>query len=1248
MPAFLTIFQKKILNRLMKKLPVIVPLLIMGICLIPAFLGSGKRIDNGLSFQRDVDRFQTALHNKMAAMKQSMTEISEQLARGEKAHEIWENLSIQENQLAHEGKCFLISRKDSLLFWSDNTSDFPDTIIHYSASPECVFLGNAWYLKMSMLAQKYCITGLLLIKYEYTIENRFLENRFQEEFQMDKEVKIGYPKDVLPGSYFVTGPANERLFFLHSSLPLLKKLGILSFTWLWYLLALGFCLIASSSVFKYIPHQNQRRIYFLVLTIFLFVLRICMIYWQFPTSVYALELFHPKYFATSDLLPSLGDLILNSIILFYLIFHFYQFISIETPAKSSSKLTYLYLVISLILLILFSTYPEFVFRHLILDSRISFEVHNLLDLSQFSFFIEVPVILLFACTGLLMDKWIMLGRNVLSRNKMLMLFLVILTLIFSIKYVIGFGGDFRTFVLLLIGFTIICIIRYSNIYHFRYSIFLILILLFSIYSSLFSAHYTSEKIRAEQKFLAVNLADEHDAIAELLLADIEKRIVNDRTLIALIFRPDFNKEDLDEYLGKRYFNDYMQKYEFQSAVCDEKDSILIKPDIVRTHCYSFFEDMVSEQRGLLIPNTNYFYYLDNRNGRISYFAAIPFSRLRRSATIFINLDSRLVSDILGYPELLLDEDIKKENPLSGYSYAKYYDGQLIMKSGAFPYSLSSKSFAVGNQEFSYIRGEYDHLIYRVDSKNLIVLSRPVLSFFDRLVAFSYVFIFYFIIASLLLFLTRVPFIQLRWGTTLKTRIQYSMISLLCISLFLVGGGSVYFSIRQYHNKHSEILGEKMQSVYSQLLHELGEQKNLNPHWHGDGYDNLEELLKKFSNVFYTDINLYNAQGQLVASSRPEIFNNSLAGRMMNPFAYHELSVSRKSDFIHQEQIGSMSFLSAYVPFANNDNKFLAYLNLPYFTRQNVLSEEVSSLVLAVVNISILLILLSSAFTILIANQITRPLSMIQLKFSEIKLGKKYEKVIYKGSDEIAGLVKEYNRMVEELENNIELLARSERETAWREMAKQVAHEIKNPLTPMKLSVQHLERAWDHKADNFGDFLKRFINTISEQIDNLSFIATAFSNFAMMPRENNELVDFLEIINNTLILFNNNENVEITHDYHGLTIAHVFGDREQLSRMLVNLFKNALQAIPQDRIGRIRIGLKHSGDSYVFMISDNGTGIPEHLRHKMFEPNFTTKSSGMGLGLAMSKKVIENMGGDISFETVEGQGSTFFVRLPMRD
>jgi two-component system nitrogen regulation sensor histidine kinase NtrY len=152
----------------------------------------------------------------------------------------------------------------------------------------------------------------------------------------------------------------------------------------------------------------------------------------------------------------------------------------------------------------------------------------------------------------------------------------------------------------------------------------------------------------------------------------------------------------------------------------------------------------------------------------------------------------------------------------------------------------------------------------------------------------------------------------------------------------------------------------------------------------------------------------------------------------------------------------------------------------------------------------------------------------------------------------------------------------------------------------------------------------------------------------MPRENNELVDFLEVVNNNIALFSTEENVEITYDYHGLKVAHVFGDREQMSRMLVNLFKNSLQAIPQERKGRIHVGLKLSGDSYVLMISDNGTGIPEHLKQKLFEPNFTTKSSGMGLGLAMSKKIIENMGGEISFETVEDQGSTFFVRLPMRD
>ena len=353
-----------------------------------------------------------------------------------------------------------------------------------------------------------------------------------------------------------------------------------------------------------------------------------------------------------------------------------------------------------------------------------------------------------------------------------------------------------------------------------------------------------------------------------------------------------------------------------------------------------------------------------------------------------------------------------------------------------------------------------------------------------------------------------------------------------------------------------------------------------------------------------------------------------------------------AEFVHEEQIGSLRYLSAYVPFKNHDNELLAYLNLPYFTRQKALTMEISNLVVAVVNFYVLLITISVLIAVFISTQITQPLRMIQSKFGKIQFGKTNEKIQYEGKDEIGGLVQEYNHMVDELARSAEMLARSERESAWREMAKQIAHEIKNPLTPMKLSVQHLQKASSEDPPKQKKNLQRITQTLIEQIDHLSAIATEFSNFAKMPRANNEQLDLEEKIKTIRELFLNTEQIEISTEFDLARPAMVFADREQLSRVFINLLKNAIQSIPEEREGKIGIRLETSEDHAIVRIMDNGKGIPDELEDKLFQPNFTTKSSGMGMGLAIVKSIIENAGGTIDYETELGQGTTFIVQLPL--
>jgi nitrogen fixation/metabolism regulation signal transduction histidine kinase len=235
--------------------------------------------------------------------------------------------------------------------------------------------------------------------------------------------------------------------------------------------------------------------------------------------------------------------------------------------------------------------------------------------------------------------------------------------------------------------------------------------------------------------------------------------------------------------------------------------------------------------------------------------------------------------------------------------------------------------------------------------------------------------------------------------------------------------------------------------------------------------------------------------------------------------------------------------------------------------------------------------------------------------------------------------------VEELAESAELLAKSERETAWREMAKQVAHEIKNPLTPMKLNIQYLQRAKAEGKEHYDDFFDRVTQNLIEQIDTLSGIATEFSNFAQIPKAKNEVFDLLEVLKNVCELFETNENLHFTFNTHKLQQVMVFADKEQLSRAFLNLIKNGIQSIPAEQTGEIGISVRQKETLVMVAISDNGSGISEEAQAHLFEPNFTTKTSGMGLGLSIVQNIIQNFGGKITYETSPQTGTTFIVEIP---
>jgi nitrogen fixation/metabolism regulation signal transduction histidine kinase len=390
--------------------------------------------------------------------------------------------------------------------------------------------------------------------------------------------------------------------------------------------------------------------------------------------------------------------------------------------------------------------------------------------------------------------------------------------------------------------------------------------------------------------------------------------------------------------------------------------------------------------------------------------------------------------------------------------------------------------------------------------------------------------------------------------------------------------------------------------------------------------------------------LYDLNGNLFASSRPKVFDEGLTSKKMDPESYFNIGLLQRTEFIHDENIGKLFYLSAYVPVKNKDGKLVALLNLPYFAKQSDLEKEISTFLVALINIYVLLFGFSIIVAIFISNYLTKPLKLIQEKLGKIKLGKTNEPIEWKQQDEIGSLVSEYNRMILELQKSAELLARSERESAWREMAKQVAHEIKNPLTPMKLSIQHMQRLINDGSENLEDKIKRISKTLIEQIETLSTIATEFSNFAKMPKANLGTISISEVAENSIRLFKAEE-TEIIFNNAVDGRATIFADKDQLLRVFNNLIKNAIQSIPEGRKGKVEVSLSRQNGEMLISVKDNGSGISDEVVDKIFVPNFTTKSTGMGLGLAMVKNILEGINGKIWFVTSKDTGTTFYVSIP---
>jgi len=1193
--------------------------------------------------QKLISKFQSEIFLQQEILNESLEEIYSEI----QDQNIFEILNSDKlNTFCnYNGILFLIYENDSLKYWSDNSVPVPDIYSEKLFGSEFKRFENGWFLVEQKKYNNSRIIGLNLVKNNYKYQNEYLKNNFQGDFTLAADIQIIESE----GENNIYSSSGDFLFSLQVSKTTSisnHKIFIISLLYL-----LGFLFFIS---FLFQAHKSATKsfkkswIFLITFIVDVIIIRIILVYFEIPKILFESDLFSPVYYASSPVLPSLGHLLLDAILLLIISYAISSQLIINkgiikySSFKKNIAIAGIFLLVLLIfkgLIVVFST--------IIVHSSISLDLNQILNLSSFSIISYVIIVSLVLSFFLLATKLLDI-TYLLSSSLKKIRFTMIFSLIVICALLYFSASDQLINTLVLATFVISYGIFINRKIEFiRFTTVVFYLFLFAFLSTNILEQNLRMKEKENRKLLAIKLSAEQDPVAEYLFKNIEDEIYNDEVLSGHIMGAAFNEQSeflAIEYLKNNYFNDYWSKYDLQITICTNDELLDIEFDNVIINCNEYFEKKIADM-GVSTNNPNLF-YMDYGFGDDSYIGILEFkgSSLTKDTVVkaYIETISKIVPKGLGYPELLIDRRIAVNNDVSEYSYAIYKNNELIKLVGKYSYNTNDGDYKRTDSEFSfYDIDNFNHLYYSSDPETGIIISKLHRSFLDIIAPFSYFFILFGISVLLFLVIIHFPFRKKKLELNFRNQLQFSIVSIILVSFLLIGITTLSYIISLNNNKNYDILSEKAHSVLIELEHKLAGENMLTPELH----DYLSGLLIKFSNVFFSDINLYDLEGKLLASSRPQIFNEGLISDKMNTKAYQAMANEKMSNFIQQEKICSYEYLSAYVPFHNDQNKIIAYLNLPYFAKQDELRKEISTFLVAFINIYVILIAISVLIALLVSNYISRPLKLIKDKISNLKFGKSNEKIVWNRKDEIGNLITEYNRMIDELAESASLLAKSERESAWREMAKQVAHEIKNPLTPMKLNVQHLQKAWEEKASDWDERLEKFSETLIEQIDSLSSIASEFSDFANMPKAKAEKIELSEIINNSIELHKNYENIHLEYFTEDDAPIYVQADKKQLLRVFNNLIRNSIQAIGHNNEGWIKISVEILNEIYMINVIDNGSGISKDQGDKIFIPSFTTKSSGMGLGLSMVKSIVLGAGGSITYSSEEGQGTIFSISLP---
>ncbi len=1148
---------------------------------------------------------------------------------------------------------------EHLTFWSDQSSVLPDSILLKPDGSYFENLSNGQFeiVKHSfnqMLPYPLTIVALIPVRWQYFISPENLKPEFVGYPSAENRVRITSSASPFP----VRNQAGKTLFYLvktDSYHAAKYSLLLLLVVFAGVLLLLVVIHNMSHAIAE--KYNTLSGILFLIIT--LLIIRVMTYYFPGIFHFRQYELFDPTIYSSNFILRSLGDLLINALLFCWIVLFVQQEVgAYRFPLYRGFYIRALVLICTMTVLVTTTFLFADIVQSLVADARISFNVTNFFSLTIYSF-VGFIILAALALSYFIFTQIILrLIRDYLEGNGLL-ISIVVATIGLALLTVHSRTNlvELEIYVLIwLLCYLWLMIRSILTGLHFRLNISEIMFWLF-IFSGSISVIiiFENRKIELEQrKSFAERLAEQIDPSSEKLVSMSLIYFENDLLQRQFDrFRNPVENHYLKDSLINNNFSAYLSKYDTKIYTYDSAEKPLYNQVSVS---YDTLNTIFKLQgKPTTIPNLMYYEKAYDKFSYI-YKKIIQQPGGRVAGYLFVQAEPRSYKSEGLAPQLTQQrkEFLPEYSPV--YSYAIYSANELVTYYNNYPFPTQLSDSAIPHRDFVQRKNAgYDELWHTVSDGKIIVIAKKDNLLIEAITLFSYLFSAFLILVALfwissVLIQTRLHWHQLKRFLQLNIRSQIQT-TIIFVSLFLflvIGVSTIFFLINRYNRNNQDRLSASLKVISGEIgsrLVSFANAANVSNPVKQMPREDLDRIVNNVAEIHNADINLYDVTGALIVSSNPFIYTKGMLSEQMNPLAFYYMNHLNSIEFFNQERMGGISFQSIYCPVRLGKGLSTGYINIPSFNTEDELNDEISRFLVTIINLNVFIFLIAGTIAVFLTKRITTSFSLISEKMQEVNLSKTNEVIEWKKNDEIGGLVREYNKMVAKLVDSAAALAKSEREGAWREMARQVAHEIKNPLTPMKLSIQYLQKANKSEAPNLKELTSNVAKTLVEQIDHLSKIASDFSQFAHIGNPRNEVLDLHDMLNSLTSLYSTMENVQLNWNPSPGKVW-VYADKTQMNRLFTNLLQNATEACRDQESCTIGITEERTESHILIRVKDNGEGIPEQMRSKIFIPNFTTKSSGTGLGLAMSKTIAEQAKGRIWFETEENVGTTFFVELPI--